>query len=249
MLGKIYFTKMKFAICEIGEVVYKFPTTIGTYKELEYERLGILKALKDPEFSKYMPDYDLARFYIAAKYFDPITIEHSAIQRLVESLFHKHKYWPNKKLRLMLGDDLEGRFSKYLKWNNLHLSIWLNNIEIPSSSSHSDLHVGNILVNNVGHPVIIDWGGYTAESSRFFDLINLSITKSNLSWSVSILALLSKPPLMFNIPITYEMLIGYALWKIDNEIKVLTRYGRLNIAKVRKYVCLLDELTLIDKER
>jgi thiamine kinase-like enzyme len=152
-------------------------------------------------------------------------------------------------LRLMLGDDLEGRFSKYLKWNNLHLSIWLNNIEMPSSSSHSDLHVGNILVNNVGHPVIIDWGGYTAESSRFFDLINLAVTRKNQSWTAGVRLLFVELGSLYGIPLTQQTVIGYVLWKIDYEIKILIRYGKLNTAKVCKYVELLEEMTAIDLEK
>lgn len=115
-----------------------------------------------------------------------------------------------------------------------------NEILVPETSAHGDLHIGNIIISPEGLPKLIDWEHYEAKSSYLFDVLHFCTreicNKYNCSWTEAI-----QNNELKNYSFLFSELRKYNLNLVDLKIGYILNRITLESKKKFKYLMYLPE--------
>ena len=226
-------------IFPIGKFFFKIPTSITAYKENVVEKNKIELIKSDDHFSKYLPKFNFMGGIIISERLKRIETGSPLIANYFKKAFGMRDSWPEKSTAEFLTiKELKGNYQTKPLFNEL--AAKMSKIKIPTSSMHGDFHKGNVLQNESGKLFFVDWIRYSAQSSRYFDLIDYYIfnsDKSTGSWMNAWKDICSKDiKELYGVKIRKEMIFSYGLWKAQEEIKTLFfRKKEMNVYKDKKF--------------
>ncbi len=225
---------------QIGGTVWKIPITVSGYQEMRTEKKRWEQILNDTHFSKYLPRYrNFLGMQIAQRLDKVETPDNVLIKDYFKQSFTEKDSWGPVTLDKVVAQEHLTRFMRdFMPEHERPITDMLKKILVPLSSAHGDFYLDNILTDGY-RLFLIDWVRYNVNSSRYFDLIDFLIFSEKVggqSWmSVWEKLYQSKPPAIFGIRVTPNIILAYAFWKMAEEIKTLYQRGKMGKEKSKKY--------------
>lgn len=239
----MFILKKNSIILLLKKNVIEIPLTLSSKKKLNEKINGFRLAQKNSFWRELVVDFKVNNNFLITErgkickriedlefnieeLLKNINIEHNyELVSLQEIIDFKHL----SSLDLSLSDNCRDK---------IHSKV--NEIILPMTSAHGDLHVGNIIVTPQGSQRLIDWEHYEERSSYLFDILHLYTreicNKYKCSWTIAI---------QFNNLYDYEFLLSeikkYHLKLDDLKIGYILNRTSLESKKKIKYLGYLPE--------
>lgn len=238
---KIEKRNTKIFIIKTKSKVIKIPYAFNSWKEIQKERAVIKDVQKDSFFLPYLLEYK----YIFSC---PITARLSPIKEVNNGLIKKYfqkalsdsERWEKKHLRYLLDSDFFLDFvSKYIPDSYDCLAKFIDAVQIPRSSAHSDFHQKNILVKG-DRLYFVDWSRYKQNSSRYFDLLDFYVYSRGEKYEPWMHVWEREynqiPDAVLGIKLPKEYFLAYGIWRAAEELKKFTNENAMNKYRHEKYI-------------
>jgi hypothetical protein len=227
--------------------VIKIPYALNSWKEIRKERAIIKEVQKDISFSSHLIEYKYIFGCPITARLSPIKeVDNGLVKKYFQKAFSDSERWEKKPLRYLLDLDFFLDFvPKYIPDSYNRLVKFLDSIQIPRSSAHSDFHQKNILVKN-GKLYFVDWSRYKQNSSKYFDLLDFYIYQKGKKyepwmqvWSREYNQI---PDAIFGVKISKEYFLAYGVWRTVEELKKFVVENGMDKYKRKKYAVFITIL-------